>query len=168
MAIAAQAGCASATFYVYFRDVQDILYALSEAATEEMLVAFSRLDVFKTNDRIAIDSEVFLRMMADEWTRHGAILHYRMMEADRGNPKFSRLRERWAGIVLERFADLLSQAAPTDTTLERSDFYAEGIVLFASIERLAAAAQRDPKLPISPEKMRNAQARVLARMMERN
>ncbi|MBW6927620.1 TetR family transcriptional regulator, partial [Salmonella enterica subsp. enterica serovar Weltevreden] len=51
MAIAAEAGTASATFYVYFRDVQDILYALSEAATEDMLAAFSKLDIFHNNAR---------------------------------------------------------------------------------------------------------------------
>lgn len=165
MAIAARAETASATFYVYFRDVQDILYALSEAATEEMLQAFSILDVFRNNENVAKDSEAFLTMLAEQWERHSAILHYRMMEADRGNPRFMHLRGRWAEVVLNRFWNLLKQASHLQPPLDETDAYAESIVLFASVERLAAAFQREPKLTISPQRMRAAQARVLTRMI---
>lgn len=165
MAIAAEAGTASATFYVYFRDVQDILFALSEVATEDMLAAFAALDIFRSNDRIAQDSEIFLTMLAEQWERHGAVLQYRMLEADRGNPRFTRLRDRWAVAVLDRFWALLKRAAPSDQPLDEIDAYAESIVLFASIERLAAAMKRQPLHRISPQRMRAAQARVLTRMM---
>ncbi|PKP95059.1 MAG: TetR/AcrR family transcriptional regulator [Alphaproteobacteria bacterium HGW-Alphaproteobacteria-16] len=165
MAIAAEAGTASATFYVYFRDVQDILYALSEAATEDMLSAFAALDIFRSNATVAEDSDVFLAMLADQWERHSAVLHYRMMEADRGDPRFTRLRGRWAEAVLSRFWELLKRAPHLAPPLDELDAYAESIVLFASIERLAAAIQREPKLSISPQRMRAAQARVLTRMI---
>lgn len=165
MAIAAEAGSAPATFYVYFRDVQDMLFAMSEVATLDMIDAFAAMDVFYDNSRAAEDSEAFLAMLADQWERHGAILYYRMMEADRGDPRFARLRGRWAEAVLGRFTNLLKQAAHLQPPLDSADAYAEGIVLFASIERLAGAIQREPGLKISPTKMRAAQARVLTRML---
>ncbi len=165
IAIAGEAGTAPATFYVYFRDVQDMLYALSESATLDMLEAFAALDVFHDNKRVAEDSEAFLAMLAEQWHRHGAILYYRMMEADRGNARFANLRGRWAEAVLSRFTALLKQAPHLKAPLDEVDAYAEGIVLFASIERLAGAIQREHKLRISPERMRAAQARVLTRMI---
>ncbi|RYY29112.1 MAG: TetR family transcriptional regulator [Sphingomonadales bacterium] len=165
IAIAAEAGTAAATFYVYFRDVQDMLYALSESATADMIEAFSALDIFHDNQRVAEDSEAFLAMLADQWERHGAILYYRMMEADRGEPRFAALRGRWAEAVLGRLTALLKQAPHLQAPLDETDAYAEGIVLFASIERLAGAIRRETKLRISPERMRAAQARVLTRMI---
>lgn len=165
MSIAAEAGTAPATFYVYFRDVQDMLYALSASATADMLTTFKALDLFRDNRRVAKDSEAFLAMLARMWDRHGAILYYRMMEADRGEPRFAGLREQWALAVLERFTALLKQASHIKPPLDEVDAYAESIVLFASIERLAGAIQREPKLGVSPERMRAAQARVLTRMI---
>ena len=165
IAIATEAGTAPATLYIYFRDVQDMLYALSESATADMLSAFAALDVFHDNGRVAADSEAFLAMLAEQWDRHGAILYYRMMEADRGEPRFAALRGRWAEAVLARFARLLQQAPHLKPPLDEVDAYAESIVLFASIERLAGAIQREPKLRIPPERMRAAQARVLTRMI---
>lgn len=165
MAIAAEAGTAPATFYVYFRDVQDILFSVSEAATDEMLEAFAELDIFRSHANVARDSEIFLTMLAEQWERHSAVLHYRMMEADRCDPRFMRLRGRWAEAVLSRFWELLKRSPHLAPPLDEIDAYAESIVLFASIERLAAAIQRDPKLSISPQRMRAAQARVLTRMI---
>jgi AcrR family transcriptional regulator len=165
IAVAGEAGTAPATFYVYFRDVQDLLYALSESATADMLEAFAALDVFHDSGRVAEDSEAFLSMLAGQWDRHGAILYYRMMEADRGDPRFVAQRGRWAEAVLKRFSALLKQAPHLQPPLDETDAYAESIVLFASIERLAGAIQREPKLKISPERMRAAQARVLTRMI---
>jgi len=165
MAIAAEAGTASATFYVYFRDVQDILYSLSEAATEDLLAAFAKLNIFRSNDRVAEDSDTFLGMLAEQWERHHAVLHYRMMEADRGNMRFTRLRGRWAEAVLSRFWELLKRSPHLAPPLDEADAYAESIVLFASIERLAAAIHREPGLTVSPQRMRAAQARVLTRMI---
>jgi AcrR family transcriptional regulator len=165
VAIATEAGTAPATLYVYFRDVQDMLYALSESATQDMVAAFAALDLFRDAGRVAQDSDAFLVMMAEQWERHGAILYYRMMEADRGEPRFAALRGRWAEVVLERLARLLQQAPGRSGPLSDVDAYAEGIVWFAAIERLAGAVQREPKLRISPERMRAAQARVLTRMI---
>lgn len=165
IAIAAEAGTAPATFYVYFRDVQDMLYALSESATVDMLEAFAALDVFHDNKRVAKDSDAFFAMLAEQWARHGAILYYRMMEADRGDPRFVAQRGRWAEAVLTRFSGLMKQAPHLKPPLDETDAYAESVVLFASIERLAGAVQREPRLRISPERMRAAQARVLTRMI---
>lgn len=165
IAIANEAKTATATFYVYFRDVQDMLYALSELATVDMLVAFENMDIFHQNRRVADDSEAFLLMMAKQWDRHGAILYYRMMEADRGEPRFAALRSRWAEAVLARFSKLLAHASSLRPQLDEVDAYAEAIVLFASIERLAGAVQREPRMTISSERMRAAQARILTRMI---
>lgn len=165
VAIATEAGTAPATFYVYFRDVQDMLYALSEFATVDMIDAFAALDVFHDNARVASDAEAFLAMLTEQWERHGAILYYRMMEADRGDARFGELRTRWAEAVLVRFAALLRQVPHLDTPIDEVDAYAEAIVLFASIERLARAIHCEPNLPISPDRMRAAQARVLTRMI---
>ena len=64
-----------------------------------------------------------------------------------------------------RRAALCQQAPHLKPPLDEVDAYAESIVLFASIERLAGAIQREPKLRIPPERMRAAQARVLTRMI---
>jgi len=162
VAVARHAGMASATFYLYFRDVPDLLLATGETATIEMVAAFTQSILFRDRSRIAEDSTAFIEMLRHWWEQHGVILRYRAMEADRGEERFRLQREWWASAVLDRLFLLSREAADTGDDL---DAYADALVVFASVERLAAAVQRERDMPIPPERMRAAQARMLVRML---
>lgn len=162
VAVARHAGMASATFYLYFRDVADLLLATGESATIEMVAAFNQSTLFNDRSRIGEDSTDFIEMLRHWWDRHGVILQYRAMEADRGEERFRLQREWWASTVLDRLFLLFREAA---CARDDVDAYADALVVFASVERLAAAVQRERGLPIPPERMRAAQARMLVRML---
>lgn len=165
VAIAKEAGMASATFYLYFRDVPDLLLAISESATSDMIAGFVASIVFLDRNRIAPDSTIFLEMLGCWWKRHGVILQYRAMEADRGEERFRLQRERWASVVLDRLFILFKEVDATQPVLDDVDAYADALVVFTAIERLAAAVQRERGLRISAERMRAAQVRMLVRML---
>ncbi len=163
--IAKAAGMASATFYLYFRDVQDLLVALSEEVTERMLADFEASVLFREPDRAEQDTLAFLEWLAKAWEDDGSILHYRALEADRGNERFSMQRERWATAVLVRLFALFRCAGHGAPGRSDLDSDAEVVVLFTSMERLAAAAYREPRLRMNPQIIRAAQARILCQVL---
>lgn len=110
-AAARHAGMASATFYLYFRDVRDLLLASDETATIEMVATFNQSTLFNDRSRIGEDSTAFIEMLRHWWDRHGVILQYRAMEADRGEERFRLQREWSASAVLDRLFLLFREAA---------------------------------------------------------
>lgn len=166
VAIAREAGTASTTFYVYFEDVPSILYAISEAATAEMITEVTATTLFDDPALISSDSVAFVEMFNRIWDRHSAIFLYRNMESDRGNPRFSAMREAAATVVLDRLYRLFRDARPKGSELLAADAYAEAVVIMTAIERLAAVTHTHKHKVLEPARLRAAQARILIRMLE--
>ncbi|OYW89044.1 MAG: hypothetical protein B7Z23_12240, partial [Pseudomonadales bacterium 32-61-5] len=87
--ITREAKSAPATFYVYFDDVQDLLYAMSADIASEIVDLFENDRLLRDPARYFEDAIGFVRAFNGVWDRHSDILLYRNLEADRGNPRFN-------------------------------------------------------------------------------
>lgn len=161
-AIAKAARTAPATLYVYFDDVQDVFYALSADAGEDFAeMTRNHPEWFTDPERLGADAQQFVDEFNRVWDRHSHALQYRNLESDRGNARFVDLRTANALPLIDRLAVAVRQARPNSSNRE---VYADAIVLFSSVERLAATRHQfpvdRPRLP--PEELSKAQARVIA------
>jgi AcrR family transcriptional regulator len=164
--ITREAKAAPATFYVYFDDVQDVLYAMSAEIASEIVDLFDGDRLLRDPDRFFADGIRFVRAFNEVWDRHSDILLYRNLEADRGNPRFNALRTEGAIPVMNALADRIAKAYPPDRRPRRGAVYAEAAVFFVALERLAAAVHQYPEDGLSTDDLMEAQARILARLLE--
>lgn len=161
--VAKSSGVSNATFYQYFEDVRGVLQALCDRTTRSLIDAFERSDLFLQRAAIEEDSFAFLDMLAAAWDQHGNLLNYRNMEADRGDNVCSELRAAWSRAVIFRLCVLMHARSGATADLSFEDIGAEALVIFAAMERLAAAVRREPISGLGAERIRNAQVRVLVR-----
>jgi AcrR family transcriptional regulator len=166
-AISKEAGTSPATFYVYFDNVEDILWALCEEVSLDVSHLFDDETMLRVDARLEDDALAFVRGYCDIWASHGPLLLYRNMEADRGNKRFNQLVLRIALPILEGLTDRIVDAAPADRPVSRSDANAEAVVLVGAIDRIAAALHLWPEDSLMPDVLLRAEARVLTRMLRR-
>lgn len=161
-AIAKAAKTAPATLYVYFDDVQDVFYALSAEACEDFeRITRDNPEWFSCDERVAQDAVEFVDEFNSVWDRHAHALQYRNLESDRGNNRFQVLRTANAMPMIDRLASAIKRAKPGVSTRSA---YADAVVLYSSVERLAATRHLFPSNPayIPAEALSEAQARVIA------
>ena len=166
-AISKEAGTSPATFYVYFDDVEDILWSICDAIADDTSNLFPDYTFLRVAERLEDDALTFVRGYSDIWARHGPLMLYRNMEADRGNKRFNQLVLRIALPILEGLTERLVEAAPRSKPLTRSDANAEAVVFIAAIDRIAAALHTWPEDSLTPDVLLRAQARILSSMLRR-
>ena len=166
-AISKEAGTSPGTFYAYFEDVEDILWSVCDEIGHDTSKLFPEDFTLRSGDRLDDDALAFVRGYSEIWACHGPLLLYRNMEADRGNRRFNQLVLRNALPILKGLTERLVEAAPPDVCLTRSDANAEAVVLIAAIDRIAAALHTWPRDSLTPDILLRAQARTLARMLQR-
>jgi AcrR family transcriptional regulator len=143
VSIAKEAKTSSATFYIYFDDVHDIIYALSEAAGADLVEVHRILEEPWDPTTVEIShAQRVVDAFNDVWNRHRDILRFRNLEADRGSRAFADLRINSAIRIIDRFAERILSAYPKDNRPSRGDAFAEATVLFAAMEGMA---ETDPR-----------------------
>ena len=167
VAISREANTSPATFYVYFNDVEDILWALCEAVSEETSHLFVSHEFLRNEARLEDDAMAFVRGFCDIWAHHGPLLLFRNMEADRGNRRFNQLVLRVALPILEGLTERIVEAAAAGQPISRRDANAEAVVFIGAIDRIAAALHTWPEDSLMPDVLLRAEARVLVRMLRR-
>lgn len=168
VAIAKAARTASATLYVYFDDVEDVLYELaSEACIDFREMLDRHPEWFSRPESIARDAQEFIDEFNIVWDRHSHVLLYRNLEADRGNLRFLESRTTNAIVILERLTIAVRDARPA---LSRVEAQSDAVVLFSAVERLAGTRQNYAamrrSLPL--DELRRAQARVIVAYLAGN
>ncbi|MHB9881326.1 TetR/AcrR family transcriptional regulator [Pacificimonas sp. ICDLI1SI03] len=165
--VSKEANVGKATFYVYFNDVQDLIFALCAQITEEIEDLFSGNDsLLREGGYLHRDALILVKEFNRVWDRHSEILLYRNIEADRGNPRFNDLRTQSAIPILDALCDRIATSFPRERAPRRVSNYAEAIVFFVAMERLAAAAHQYPSVGLDPGLLIEAQASVLVRLLE--
>lgn len=164
-AISKEAGTAPATFYVYFDNVEDVLWALCDSISQDTSELFPRHDTLRNPERLDEDALAFIKGYSEIWGRHGPLLLFRNLEADRGNKRFNQLVLRIALPILQGITDRIVEASTPERPITRSEANAEAVVLIAAMDRIAAAIHLYPEDSLMPDVLQRAQARVLARML---
>jgi AcrR family transcriptional regulator len=166
--ISKEAGTSPATFYVYFDNVEDILWALCSEISNETSDLFLHDRYLRDDDRLEQDALEFVHGYCDIWSKDGMLLLYRNMESDRGNRRFYQLVLKIALPILQGLTDRIVEASPPGQPISRSDANAEAVVFIGAIDRIAAALHLWPDDSLSADTLLRAEARVLVRMLRRS
>ena len=102
--IARAADASPATFYHYFRDVEQVALELAESAAGEMHEVVALVQGSWDGDEGLVRARNVMAWFIDHWDRHGAVLLLRNLESDRGNLTFHRVRRAALGPLLEELA----------------------------------------------------------------
>lgn len=165
-AIARSAKTSSATFYVYFDDVVDVVLALASEASEDLDEVLDALVRWHGGLSPREGATAFITAFRAYYRRHLQIFGLRNMEADRGNERFLEIRGNAGQKILSRLAELIASGhlARSGTQLEDQQALARAAVIYSAIERLAASEDLYAPRPraVSSEEIVNAQIVMLA------
>jgi len=138
-AIAREAGMASQSFYLYFKDIEEVILALSQEAAADLQDVVSLL----VDAPIGLEPEMLSKQVIDAfgsyWDRHRPILVARNYIADSGNMQFLKLRQDATMPMIHAIADRIQAARPTE--VNRMEAVSRAVIVYSAMERLAARAQ---------------------------
>ncbi|MEE2703097.1 MAG: TetR family transcriptional regulator [Myxococcota bacterium] len=159
--IARKAGTSPATFYQYFRDVEDAVLLLAEQADDEMPALVEQLEAaWSGADRLERARGVvdgFIR----HWDSHRAILRVRNLAAEEGDRRFRRTRRKALGPVLEGLAGQIESFQRQGKVGSEIHPQAAAAALAAFLERLASYHSELEGLGIAREDLVDTCARIL-------
>ncbi len=110
--IAGEAELSSSTFYVYFKDVEDVLYHCVLEAAQDLHDLHEILDQPWTDDNVAACVREFVMRYNSLWEQYRVELRVRNLEADQGNFRFLNLRIQTTQDLLEKLSRKITQFNP--------------------------------------------------------
>jgi AcrR family transcriptional regulator len=156
-AIAREAAMASQSFYLYFKDIDEVILALAQEAAVDLQGVVALLANAPGDSEPKMLSKQVIDAFADYWDRHRPILIARNYIADSGNMQFLKLRQDATMPMIHALADRI-QAARQDVT--RVEAVSRAVVVYSAMERLAARAQSAQYEPASGEIVDLRQAEI--------
>lgn len=167
VSIAKKAKSSAATFYIYFKDVRELLLALSEAAEADMDVVHTVLDEPWDLSRLDLDhSSRVVQAYISVWDKHRDVLRHRNLEADRGDAEFEDIRLRTTVRIIKRFTEHIYAGYLPDSGLTKRDAWAEASALVAAMERLGSADPAIVSRAVPAEVIWGGLTRVIARILQ--
>jgi AcrR family transcriptional regulator len=136
--IARQVGSSPATFYQYFRDVEEAVLALAEEVGDEIAPLAARLDPPWDSTHGLDDARALVDGFVDYWDRHRAVLRTRNLAAQEGDERFREVRHRTLHEFMARLTMKISEAQAAGRVVGEISPTAASAALVALIERMAA------------------------------
>jgi AcrR family transcriptional regulator len=139
--IARRAGTSPATFYQYFKDVEEATLDLAQEAAERMPEVLERLRADWRGPQGLEAARGLVDAFVRHWDEHHAVLLFRNVMAEQGDRRFRKVRIRAMHPLIEALAH--KAEASRDGGLERAGLhpYAAAAALASILERLAAYHQ---------------------------
>lgn len=135
--IARAASMASQSFYLYFKDIDEILLTLAKEAAEELVDVEAVLRNAGSETPPEQLSAIFVDAYSRYWDRHRAILNARNYIADSGNMDFLRVRQEVTMPIIHAIADRI-MAAQRKGSMTRATSVARAVIIYLAMERIAA------------------------------
>jgi AcrR family transcriptional regulator len=136
--IARKVGTSPATFYQYFRDVEDAVLVLAEDLTEE-LDPLKRLLQEPWTARNGLDRA---RQLVDGfityWDEHRAVLRVRNLAAQEGDERFRTARHDSLAALLNRLTECIAESQRAGRIAPGVLPEAAAVALVSMMERMAA------------------------------
>lgn len=136
--IARKVGSSPATFYHYFKDVEEVALRLAEQAAEEMPAVVELIDGDWNGTAGLGTARRIVEGFVDYWDKHRAVLQLRNLAADRGDRRFMRVRRETLRPVLERFAEQIAAAQSAGCVSSELHPYVAAAAIASILERLSA------------------------------
>jgi len=159
--IARAADTSPATFYHYFKDVEEAALQLAEQAAGEMPALLEMIDgSWDGEDGLATARRVVNAFM-DHWSAHHAVLLIRNLSADKGDRRFQRVRREALSPVLERLAERIADSQQKGRVSSDSHPFAAAAALAAMLESISAHTRELEQREVSRAQLVETCARVL-------
>lgn len=132
--VAYEAGVSSSSFYVYFEDIEDVLFACVENAALDMS---SIMEIFEQDwppENLRSQVSRFVESYLQLWEKHQVELRVRNLEADQGNSRFFDFRIKSTQGLIVALSQKFAKAHPSSRNT-----VGLASVFITSIERIAAA-----------------------------
>ena len=159
--IARRVGSSPATFYHYFKDVEEAVLQLAEQAADEMPVVLDLIDGNWTGQRGLATSRAIVDAFVDHWDRHHAVLLVRNLSADKGDRRFQRVRRRALAPLLEHLAERIREGQEAGRVSPEMNPHAAAAALASVLERLAAHYKELAYYGVTRENLAETTSRLL-------
>jgi AcrR family transcriptional regulator len=159
--IAREVGTSPATFYQYFRDVEEAVLALADEVGEE----FAPLGEFLERDWVGRVGLASVRQLVDAfidyWDAHRAILRIRNLAAQEGDQRFRLVRHASLRPLLEGLAAKVTASQEAGRVDDGVTPMAAASALAAMMERMAAFHSDLEPLGVSRHDLVETTARIV-------
>jgi AcrR family transcriptional regulator len=155
--IARAVGTSPATFYQYFRDVEDAVLALAGEAAED-LDAVSRLLAEPWTERSA---RRIVEAFVVSWDEHRAVLRVRNLAAQEGDQRFRAVRNASLRPITEALAARVADSQRAGRIGSDVSPIAAASAMVAMTERVAAFHREIEELGVGPEALLATTARII-------
>ncbi|HEX5614315.1 MAG TPA: TetR family transcriptional regulator [Acidimicrobiia bacterium] len=136
--IARAVGTSPATFYQYFRDVEEAVLALAERVGDELAPLLELLDAPWDDDAGLDAARGLVAGFLEYWDRHRAVLRTRNLAAQEGDARFREVRNHSLEPFLGGFATKIASAQAAGSVAVELTPRAAAAALVALLERMAA------------------------------
>lgn len=110
--IVGEAELSNATFYVYFKDVEEVLFACVQAAALDLGGLHDILDADWTEENLKDQASRFVALYNELWEKYSIELRVRNLEADQGNLRFLNLRVEATREMLQKLGKKIALLNP--------------------------------------------------------
>jgi AcrR family transcriptional regulator len=167
-AIAREAGSSPATFYVYFTDVKDAIFALVEATGDEFTARVlpplqGPWQSGQTPERVKTFVEAYYAF----WKQHRRLLAVRNLESDLGDQRFANHRIDLAMPILGALTERILEARGPGNGLSRPDAWAHAVLCCASMEEMFSYPPQAYRAdqPITVDHLVRAEIEIICRIL---
>ncbi len=159
--IARRVDTSPATFYQYFKDVEEATLALAEEAAEEMPALAEKLaGSWKDGDGLETARSIVDAFIA-HWDKYHAVLRLRNLAADEGDLRFQQVRRRAMSPILTELARRIRESQEAGMVARQINPHAAAAALAAILERLAAYHTELEHLGVTRDDLVETSARIL-------
>ena len=155
--IARSAGTSPATFYQYFRAVEDAVLVLAEEAAEDLGAVIARLDEPWSDE----SSHRMVMAFVDAWAEHRAVLRTRNLAAQEGDQRFRAVRNAVLRPITEALATKVAEAQRAGRVDADLSAIAAASAMVAMTERVAAFHREIEELGVTPDALVATTARII-------
>ncbi len=131
--VAQEAGVSSSTFYVYFEDIEDVLFACVQDASLDLDPLREILNAEWTPENLESQVKSFVDTYNNLWEKHRVELRVRNLESDQGNLRFLNIRIDTTRDILQSLGKKFAQFNP-----KLKNPHQIAIVIHAAMGTLAA------------------------------
>jgi AcrR family transcriptional regulator len=159
--IARAVGSSPATFYQYFRDVEEAVLALAAEVGDEIVPLAKLLDRSWDGDAGLRAARELVAGFIDYWDRHRAVLRTRNLAAQEGDVRFREVRNRTLGEFTNRFTAKIAESREQGRIDEAITPPAAGAAIVALIERMAAFRRELEPFGVGHDQLIETTARII-------
>ena len=164
MDVAREVGTSPATFYQYFSDVEDAIYALSVEMIEKVAPIQSQMAEEWTEEGSGSGLDHARRLVSDYtdfWDDNGAVLRVMLLRADERDERFRQIRREYNAPFMAAMVAKVRAAQEAGRLSAALDAEATAGAMLAALDRLPNYREGFEKRGTSREAMIETVARLL-------